>query len=305
MNAPDTNVMRAGTAVLVVAGSVALLIGGALLLAPEWFHSSSDIDLGGDVNLLNEVRAPGAALAAMGALMLAGAADVRLRYSALLAAAVLYLSYGWGRLTAWALDGTPHTTLLGAMAVELVIGASAASVLVSARRRERLASIAGDFAEQRYVAVTTFRRNGQPVSTPVWSVPVDGAAFGFYTSSTTGKAKRLGHTSRVIIQPCDARGRPREGTEPVEGTAWLVTGDALTDIRARARSKYGLATTLVRWLDQVTYRLRGKPYHYGDLGVVISIGSSAPGGDRAAGQSDPAIAGDLPASPVRRDSVLD
>ncbi|MEZ5244825.1 MAG: DUF4345 domain-containing protein [Acidimicrobiales bacterium] len=119
--------------VLVIAGLVALLIGGALLVAPASFHSSSGIDLGGDVNLLNETRAPGASLVAMGSLMLLGVVVERLRFVALVAAAVLYASYGVGRLASWAVDGTPHSTLVVATGVELAIAAAAGWALASSR----------------------------------------------------------------------------------------------------------------------------------------------------------------------------
>ncbi|MEZ5244824.1 MAG: PPOX class F420-dependent oxidoreductase [Acidimicrobiales bacterium] len=135
-------------------------------------------------------------------------------------------------------------------------------------------------AQERYLLVTTFRRDGAPVPTPVWAVPVEDAAFGFYTSSATGKAKRLAHTDRVVLQPCDMRGRTRKGTRPVDGVARLVGGDELARIRVRANEKYGAATTIVRWVDQIKYRLRGKPYTYGDLGVVVSLDPAGPGARR-------------------------
>lgn len=275
------NVTRSGAAVLTVAGLTALLTGSALLFTPDAFHASNGIDLAGDVDLLSETRAPGAALAGLGVLMLTGAARARLRFTGLVTAAVLYVAYGLGRSVAWAFDGTPHRTLLVAMVVELAIGVAALLALVLGRRGARGGPVAPgpagqeDLSAHTYVAVTTFRRTGEPVTTPVWSVPVDGAAFGFYTSSSTGKAKRLAHTRRVVVQPCDMRGRPLQGSRPVDGVARLVTGVELADIRARADAKYGVATTLVRWMEQVRYRLKGKAYTYGDVGIVISTGPSA------------------------------
>lgn len=77
--------------------------------------------------------------------------------------------------------------------------------------------------EEKYILFTTFRRDGTPVSSPVWAVPLDDGKIGFWTSSGSGKAKRLAHTERVTVQPCDARGRVKKGTEPLEATARLVT----------------------------------------------------------------------------------
>jgi PPOX class probable F420-dependent enzyme len=55
------------------------------------------------------------------------------------------------------------------------------------------------WSEERCLLLTTFRRNGTPVATPVWVVALDDATAGFYTSSGSGKAKRLAHTSRVTV----------------------------------------------------------------------------------------------------------
>ena len=38
-------------------------------------------------------------------------------------------------------------------------------------------------------------------------------------NAAAGNTKRLGHTDRVTVQPCDARGRVKPGTTPLEGTA--------------------------------------------------------------------------------------
>ncbi len=37
--------------------------------------------------------------------------------------------------------------------------------------------------DEKYILLTTFRRDGTPVSSPVWAVPLDQAKFGFWTSS--------------------------------------------------------------------------------------------------------------------------
>ena len=51
--------------------------------------------------------------------------------------------------------------------------------------------------DEKYILLTTFRRDGTPVSTPVWAVDLGDARIGFWTSSGSGKAKRLAHTDRV------------------------------------------------------------------------------------------------------------
>ena len=124
--------------------------------------------------------------------------------------------------------------------------------------------------DEKYILLTTFRRDGTPVSTPVWAVKLDDERIGFWTSSGSGKAKRLAHTARVTVSPCDARGRVRPGTTVVEATARLVTGDELEEIRRRVVSKYGFMTKITKLLASVAGTLRGKRIPNGDRGVVVT-----------------------------------
>jgi PPOX class probable F420-dependent enzyme len=126
--------------------------------------------------------------------------------------------------------------------------------------------------DAKYVLLTTFKRDGTPVSTPVWNVPLGDREMGFWTSSGSGKAKRLTHTQRVTVQPCDARGRPSAGTEPVEATARLVTGAELDEIRRKVVDKYGrVMTTITKWLGSLGGLIKRKRIPYGDRGVVITL----------------------------------
>jgi len=122
--------------------------------------------------------------------------------------------------------------------------------------------------------LTTFRRDGTPVATPVWVVALDGEQVGFWTSSGSGKAKRLAHTERVTVQPSDARGRVKADSVSLEGTARLVTGGQLDAIRERVIAKYGFQTKLTKALATIAGTLRGKRVPYGDRGVVISVAQS-------------------------------
>ncbi len=124
--------------------------------------------------------------------------------------------------------------------------------------------------DEKYVLLTTYKRDGTAVPTPVWSVPV-GEGFGFWTSSGSGKAKRLAHTERVTAQACDARGRPTEGTEPVEATARVVTGDELEDIRTKVKAKYGFMTKVTEVLGTIGGIVKRNRIPYGDIGVVVTV----------------------------------
>lgn len=125
--------------------------------------------------------------------------------------------------------------------------------------------------DEKYVLLTTYKRDGTPVATPVWSVPLDDGKFGFWTSSGSGKAKRLAHTQRVLVQPCDARGTVKDGTSPSEATAELVTGAELDTIRERIVAKYGIWTKVTKVLGKIGGWVRRNPIPYGDRGVVVTL----------------------------------
>ena len=124
--------------------------------------------------------------------------------------------------------------------------------------------------DEKYLALTTYKRDGTPVTTPVWAAPIDDGKIGFWTSSASGKAKRLAHTSKVTIQPCDARGRVKAGTSPVDATAVLVTGPQLEGISAKIRAKYGVMCKITKFLAKVGGFVKRKKFPYGDRGVLIT-----------------------------------
>jgi len=74
------------------------------------------------------------------------------------------------------------------------------------------------------IRVTTFEKDGTEVARPTWVVALDDGQIGFYTSSTSGKAKRLKNNPKVVVQPSDGRGRATPGRSPLTGTAVVVAG---------------------------------------------------------------------------------
>ncbi|MCU4175227.1 DUF4345 domain-containing protein [Carboxylicivirga sp. N1Y90] len=108
---------------LFISGLIGLIIGLALTLVPVAFEASAGIDLGHDINLLSEIRAPGGSLLIGGVLIFLGAFISNLRLMSLVLSSVLYLGYGLGRLLSLFLDGMPHQSLFMAFLLELFIGA--------------------------------------------------------------------------------------------------------------------------------------------------------------------------------------
>ena len=106
--------------------------------------------------------------------------------------------------------------------------------------------------DPRYIALTTYRRDGRPVTTPVWLAALEGKIYVF-TASNTGKAKRVRATSRVRFAPSSMNGRRILGAWR-EGTGRVVQDESLRDrAMAALQRKYGWQLSVA----MLVYRLRG------------------------------------------------
>jgi len=113
--------------------------------------------------------------------------------------------------------------------------------------------------DARFVSLTTFRRSGDPVSTPVW-VARDGDALVVLTPAGSGKVKRLRADARVELRPCGRFGRVADGVEPVPGTAQLREDPpGVEHARAVIRRGYPIESRLVLGIERLAERLRGQP----------------------------------------------
>jgi uncharacterized protein len=81
-----------------------------------------------------------------------------------------------------------------------------------------------DLGAEKYVSITTFRKTGVGVPTPVWIAPLKAGTVGFTIDHDSGKAKRIRNNPKVTLRPCDMRGKVADGAAEVTGTAALVTG---------------------------------------------------------------------------------
>ena len=105
----------------------------------------------------------------------------------------------------------------------------------------------------RTTLLTTFRRNGQPVGTPV-GITVENDRAYFVTWSTTGKVKRLAHNPRVTLAPCTRMGKPL-GPAIAGKVRWLTDQE-----RAQARRRNRVADAL--WTLAYKLLFRASPVYY-------------------------------------------
>ena len=94
----------------------------------------------------------------------------------------------------------------------------------------------------KYMLVTSYRKNGTPVATPVWVVR-DGDTLGVQTQADSWKVKRIQARGDILVGPCDLRGNPTG--DPVPATAEIT--DAATSARYRTliACKYGILGRLM------------------------------------------------------------
>jgi len=126
-----------------------------------------------------------------------------------------------------------------------------------------------DLASVRYVSITTRKRNGETVSSPVWIAPLGDGRLGFTTGGGSGKVKRIRNFPDVVLQPCDARGRVLPGSHAVLATARVVEGAAFEPVGAAIRRKYGWQFTLINAVGTV----RGwfSKSTVADCGIVLQV----------------------------------
>jgi PPOX class probable F420-dependent enzyme len=80
--------------------------------------------------------------------------------------------------------------------------------------------------------LTTYRRDGSPVGTPV-GVTLRGEHAHFTTRSKTWKVKRIARNNRVTLAPCSRTGQVRGST--VAGTAQRLSAAESRSLHGNAR----------------------------------------------------------------------
>jgi PPOX class probable F420-dependent enzyme len=98
---------------------------------------------------------------------------------------------------------------------------------------------------EKYILLTTFRKSGERVSTPVWAA-IDQDRVLITTGANSGKVKRIRNNNSVEIVECDMRGQVVAGAVPLTVQATVRTdAAALARTRAVMRRKYGVQFWLI------------------------------------------------------------
>jgi uncharacterized protein len=119
-------------------------------------------------------------------------------------------------------------------------------------------SVAGDLDHHRYISLSTYRRNGAAVDTPVWFA-ASGPKLYVFTMGDSGKVKRLRHTAKARVAPSDARGHVQGAAHPA--TARVITEHAVIErAHAALRTKYGWQVRIADLFSGLTGRIRRRAW---------------------------------------------
>lgn len=103
---------------------------------------------------------------------------------------------------------------------------------------------------QKYISLSTFRKTGVAVPTPIWFAE-EGDKLYFMTNSKLGKVKRIRNNAQVKIASCTIRGKVT-GPE-FAATARILPIDNASRVRSAIKAKYWLARVPFLWRNTDTY----------------------------------------------------
>lgn len=108
----------------------------------------------------------------------------------------------------------------------------------------------------KYLSLTSFRRDGSGVATPVWFVEADGRLL-VETDAGSWKVRRIRRDPRVTIAPCTATGRLR-GT-PIPAWAELLPDAEVIRMDRLMARKYRVDLLLIKPIRKLQAALRRRP----------------------------------------------
>lgn len=122
----------------------------------------------------------------------------------------------------------------------------------------------------RYVSFTSFKKNGEPVSLPVWVVPFEGG-YAFTTDPDAFKVKRVLNNPKVTLRVCSVRGKVAPGAAEFRGVAEYVDSATADRVNAAIRRKYWIAYRALIAPSNLWSRLRGGSGTAGNAAIKVIL----------------------------------
>ena len=110
---------------------------------------------------------------------------------------------------------------------------------------------------QQYISLTTYRKSGQAMPTPVWFVDA-GSVIYIWTEVSSGKVKRLRNNQNVELAASDGRGKILGPVFQAKGRVFNAENDPTSYRKAdeAMKKKYGFGLAMFR----IMGKLGGKKY---------------------------------------------
>lgn len=107
----------------------------------------------------------------------------------------------------------------------------------------------------KYLSITSFKRDGTGVATPVWFVS-DGRRLYALTDLHSAKIRRIRRHPEVLIAPCRADGKLRRPPLPAHADVLAAAAD-LDHVQRLLRERYRISYPLVMFFYRLGRRLHG------------------------------------------------
>ena len=104
-----------------------------------------------------------------------------------------------------------------------------------------------EIESEKCISLETYRKNNEPIRTPVWFVIKDDLIY-VVTRDQTGKVKRLRNNQQVKIATCNFKGKIKG--QWISGTAKILTEDETKEAVKWREKKYGLMAKIAKFLSK-------------------------------------------------------
>jgi hypothetical protein len=104
-----------------------------------------------------------------------------------------------------------------------------------------------EIESEKCISLETYRKNNEPVKTPVWFVIKDDLIY-VVTRDQTGKVKRLRNNQQVKIATCNFKGKIKG--QWISGTAKILTEEQTKEAVKWRDKKYGFLAKIAKFLSK-------------------------------------------------------
>jgi hypothetical protein len=104
-----------------------------------------------------------------------------------------------------------------------------------------------EIESEKCISLETYRKNNEPVKTPVWFVIKNDLIY-VVTRDQTGKAKRLRNNQQVKIATCNFIGKIKG--QWISGTAKILAEEQTKEVVKWRDKKYGLMAKIAKFLSK-------------------------------------------------------